>query len=292
MSESSPESKQGLVSPESVKYEYGKNFISLLERWRLYRYAEEPADFYSEALRRLSQGSINRLLDIGTYDGKEFATAAEKLGMQADLYGIDPVPDAYQIKAKFSIKPEITFVQAKSEDLPFATDSMDGLLAMFTAYHFDPIEKAFMEMKRVVKPGGLLAISTSGKLNKSQHRAFESQIAEFTDLPKAPIFTESFDLDAAAKILPQWFEVEMFVSQRTRMLITPGDALEDYMASLLSVASTIGQPQTRDQSSYIRRQWREGIEAVAIPQIESELDENGVFVDQIERGLFICRNVR
>ena len=291
MKEVSPENSFGFTSPESVRYEYGTHFVGLLERWRLYRYAESPFDYYSESLKLFAGKSGAKVLDIGTYDGAEFASAANTVGIRGELYGIDPVTDAYELKKDLNMNVDVNFVQAKSEALPFASNSMDGIVALFSAYHFDPLEKALAEMRRVLKPGGTVAISTSGKSNKSQHRYFESQISEFTGLAKPPIFTRSFDIDTAHDVLPRWFDTVTFIPQHTRMLITPGSAFVDYIGSLLTVNNSITRNLSEKETVSIRDLWKAGVDAVATPQIEHEIAMNGVFVDYIDRGLFICRNL-
>ncbi len=57
--------------------------------------------------------------------------------------------------------PNVTFVLAGSEDIPLDDESID-IVMMFKSFHHVPIElmdKALQEVKRILKPGGLVYVS-------------------------------------------------------------------------------------------------------------------------------------
>jgi len=55
---------------------------------------------------------------------------------------------------------EIVFVQGNMLDLPFAPATVAGIVAFYSIIHFDndQVMRAFAEMARVLKPGGLLLL--------------------------------------------------------------------------------------------------------------------------------------
>jgi len=73
--------------------------------------------------------------------------------------------DARTIKAasgKYS-KNNLKFIQGRVEDIPAAENSFDVVVSFETLEHSSEHGKIFSEIKRVLKPGGLLIISTPEK---------------------------------------------------------------------------------------------------------------------------------
>jgi ubiquinone/menaquinone biosynthesis C-methylase UbiE len=63
--------------------------------------------------------------------------------------------------------PNVTFLQATAESIPFADDSFDAVMG-FLFLHFTDIPKAFEEIRRVTRPGGTFSTLYALNLSKSQ----------------------------------------------------------------------------------------------------------------------------
>jgi SAM-dependent methyltransferase len=66
-----------------------------------------------------------------------------------DYTGLDISPSARRFFHK-------KFVEASATDMPFADNSFDGLWSIWVLEHIPNPEKALLEMRRVVKPGGYI----------------------------------------------------------------------------------------------------------------------------------------
>ncbi len=135
--------------------------------------------------------------DIGCGTGN-YTRALSERGLQ--LTGIEP-SDVMIAKARAN-HPDILFVQANVEALPFADNSFDGGIGTFTIHHWDDIQKGLGEIYRILKPGErfvLLSFTPDQLMNywlchyfpqtmKKSSEAVES-LDKMTDLFKSSGFT-------------------------------------------------------------------------------------------------------
>jgi SAM-dependent methyltransferase len=116
-----------------------------------------PLSFY-EKLRALGVGlSGQRILDLGTGTGllaREFA----KNGCIAS--GTDVAPGQIEEAARLASAEQLScdFYVASSEAQPFPNATFDCITAMQCWLYFDQ-EKTIAEVKRLLKPGGVLMVS-------------------------------------------------------------------------------------------------------------------------------------
>jgi ubiquinone/menaquinone biosynthesis C-methylase UbiE len=74
------------------------------------------------------------------------------------IVGIDPLIAAYE-EAGFPLSEftdRITFVRGFAEDMPFPASSFDAVIAVNSIDHVDDFARSTEEIKRVLKPGGVL----------------------------------------------------------------------------------------------------------------------------------------
>lgn len=130
--------------------------------------ADGTMENFSLAADRMSQrvwqaggaASGQRILDVGCGFGGTIATIDEKLD-DVDLVGLNIDPRQLE-RARAQVKPHgknrIEFVEGDACDMPFPDASFDVVLAVECAFHFPSRAKFFSEVRRVLKPGGRLAI--------------------------------------------------------------------------------------------------------------------------------------
>jgi len=102
-----------------------------------------------------------RYLDIGTGTGDlVFEILDQSANVLAD--GIDPSPRMLAIaKAKAArrgVGDTVNFFAADARDLPMERETYDGIVCGFSFRNIDGRRQALDEMRRVLKPGGLLVI--------------------------------------------------------------------------------------------------------------------------------------
>jgi arsenite methyltransferase len=105
------------------------------------------------ALCRLSAGA--RVLDLGCGSGEGTEYLSRMLGFEA--IGMDV--SAYACKSARQRTAELAIVRANATHLPFASASVDALIAECVLSLIEPKATALAECSRVLKPGGRLAIT-------------------------------------------------------------------------------------------------------------------------------------
>jgi SAM-dependent methyltransferase len=96
-----------------------------------------------------------RVLDVGSGKGA-FCGALARAGHEA--VGMDPSPAAVAI-AKTYVDPGGLFVLASGEAVPFSSESFDRAVSVCVLEHTKDDARVLAEVRRVLKPGGLFALT-------------------------------------------------------------------------------------------------------------------------------------
>ena len=118
-----------------------------------------------------------RVLDVGTGTGAVARAAAEAVGPDGLVVGVDPALSMLLSAAADPAGP--WYVQAEALDLPFPNQSFDRVLAAFVITHFTRYETALFDMLRVLKPRGRLGVATWGPSHDEFSRAWDEVAHEF-----------------------------------------------------------------------------------------------------------------
>ncbi|MBA7650964.1 2-methoxy-6-polyprenyl-1,4-benzoquinol methylase [subsurface metagenome] len=106
-----------------------------------------------------------RLLELGCGSGAFTTSVAKAVGEQGKIYAVDIQPAMLKQLERKLARPEnrdltnIELIQASAYELPFEEDSLD-LAYLVTVFHEIPDrDRALREIKRILKPDGILAIT-------------------------------------------------------------------------------------------------------------------------------------
>ena len=138
----------------------------------------------AECLKKAKLGDI--WADIGCGPGHLSALLAER-GVQ--ITGIDH--DFKMLNAAQKLHPRLTFLKASAENLPFETDSVDGLIATSVMGCFSTPDPFFREAARVLRKGGTFILTCTNRT---------SSLLRLSAMLQARS-TESFHLYTAAEVI-------------------------------------------------------------------------------------------
>jgi len=137
------------------------------------------------------------VLDIACGEGYGARLLAERA---RSVVGVDSAPDAIAHAAARYPRPNLQFRQGTCAAIPAAEASFDLVVSFETIEHHDQHEEMMAEFRRVLRPGGVLLISSPDKLR-------------YADLPghRNPYHVKELYADEFEALLRRYFrEVRMF----------------------------------------------------------------------------------
>jgi O-antigen biosynthesis protein len=128
------------------------------------------------------------VLDIACGEGYGSHYLSEKAG---SVIGVDISAEAVNFAKSKYISKKLEYQVGSCTSIPLTDHSVDAVVSFETIEHHDKHEEMFLEIKRVLKPGGLLIISSPDKHNysevpneKNEFHVKELYRPEFEDLIK------------------------------------------------------------------------------------------------------------
>lgn len=125
--------------------------------------------------------SRDRVLDVACGTGVLAREAARRAGPRS-VVGLDAAPGMLAVAARRA--PDIAWRLGTAEELPFEDRSFDVVMSQFGLMFFSDRERALREMRRVLRPGGRLAIAVWDALDRIP--AYAAEVALFDDLLGRP----------------------------------------------------------------------------------------------------------
>ena len=132
------------------------------------KYTIAEVDWFPWVARQLPLQARDRVLDIGCGPGWFWEAVVSVLPEALDLTLADLSPGMVQEAVERCLTLPFGSVRGRQADasaLPFVEGSFDALIAMHMLYHVPDPAKGIAEIYRVLKPGGFLAVTTSGARN-------------------------------------------------------------------------------------------------------------------------------
>ena len=156
------EEKKFNLSPESAAV-YERGFVpSLFEQW--------PPRI-AEAIG-LREGE--RVLDVACGTGVLTCECARRVGPSGAVTGIDIAESMLEVaRAK---RPEVDWRHGDACDLPFPDASFDAVVSQFGMMYFPDKAEAVREMRRVLAPGGRLAVAVWDSFDRNEASALSAEI--------------------------------------------------------------------------------------------------------------------
>jgi len=142
----------------------------------------------------------DRVLDVACGTGVLARAAAERVGADGAVTGLDANEEMLAVARRKSAR--IEWKHGRAESLPFPDASFDRVVSQFGFMFFDDRSAALREMMRVLRPGGRLALAVCDALDHSPGYAVLAELLHrLFGHPVADAFRAPFVLGDARELL-------------------------------------------------------------------------------------------
>lgn len=173
---------------------------------------------------RLSQGA--RVLDIGCGPGWlwDEGRSAFPAGLELTLADLSPgmVEKAVERARGTGHYADVEGHVADTSALPFADASFDAVLACHMLYHVPDARVALLELHRVLRPGGVIAVTTNAEGNMEPFYALGA--AAFGSKASDPA-ADIFGLRRASRLMAELFDAVTIDEYPSELRVTDIDDL-------------------------------------------------------------------
>lgn len=130
------------------------------------QYSYPKVDFPKWVLTRTVWRGDEHVLDVGSGPGT-YAAALRDLSPNVAYYGLDFSAGMLE---KHPNRHRVA--QADAQNLPYPDASFDVVMANHMLYHVPDVERAVLECRRVLKPGGVLMAATNSVQSMPEFNAY------------------------------------------------------------------------------------------------------------------------
>lgn len=198
---------------------------------------------------------VCRILEIGCGVGKLWLENAHRIGPDWEIILSDfSAAMLEKTRANLAGVPgKFQFKVLSVEDIPFAHDTFDVVIANHLLYYAADLDSALAEIHRVLRPSGKLYASTNGM---SHLRQIDDLFVEFRGgaRPIAAVI-ERFSLDAGQEFLERYFDEVQLVRQANSLLINEPAALTAFCLSV--TRAEISADRRATFAEYIKQKMHE-----------------------------------
>ncbi|MBI5669612.1 MAG: class I SAM-dependent methyltransferase [Chloroflexi bacterium] len=192
-------------NPQTIRQMYAND-----EAWRIRqetheRYSVPQLDFASWALDCIEWRGDEVVLDLGCGPGRWYEAVQRRIP-NGLYYGLDLHAGMLEHHPAGQ-----TLTVGNAEQLPYADDTFDVVMANHMLYHVENVYGAIEEIRRVLKPDGIMMATTNSVHNMPElqvllHRAVTLLVPPGTAQFQAPLPpSDLFTLETGTRVLSRYF---------------------------------------------------------------------------------------
>jgi ubiquinone/menaquinone biosynthesis C-methylase UbiE len=216
----------------------------------------------TELLRAAALRPGERVLDVGCGTGIVARFAAEAVGSEGSVVGLDVEPGMLAVARSVTVGAGIEWIEASAESIPLPDESVEVVLCQMSLQFVPDRARALEEMRRVLVPGGRLVLNVPGPPS-SFFEPLSEALAKHVD-PKAAAFVERVfslhDVDQLTALLEGagFRNVSVEAGEIELSLPPPKDFLWQYAAAtpMSGIIMEAGEAARKELERDVVAAWR------------------------------------
>lgn len=220
---------------ENVKNQFS-NDKNLAMRINFYKkYTTNKYQFSDWLFDKYTFKENMKILELGCGNGIHWKGKMETLPANCSLVLSDFSDGMLNlVKEKFNTKKNILIKKIDIQEIPYENNTFDVVIANHMLFHVPDLNKALLEVKRVLKNNGVFYSATDG--NGGMRPFLHNAIVKFE--PASTAFTEqlSFNLQNGNEILSKYFKKVQRFDYENVLAITNTQDLIDWLKSTKSIS--------------------------------------------------------
>ncbi|KXK14286.1 MAG: type 11 methyltransferase [Chloroflexi bacterium OLB15] len=245
MIDSQQDERDKIIAPEILKNQFSTDEHLNLRLGIHDRYSVPHVNFPEWVLRRVLWERCERVLDVGTGSGKYYG-AVKALAPNANYVALDAFEG---MLARHPAQKHL--VNGNVFALPFTNASFDLVMANHMLYLLSDIDAAIREIRRVLKPGGVLVTATNSNQTMPEFTALFRRAVMLLTTPGSP-YTASpgsvphaYSLENAPLILRRHFYAAVRHDLPQALVFDHAEPALAYLESLRSMREPLLPPDVR-----------------------------------------------
>ncbi len=209
-----------------------KDDNNLNSRMALHSFNENKVDWHQWSFDKMDFKEGDNILELGCGNGMLWKKNSEKINNNCTITLTD-ISEGMLKSAKDMLKDvnhNFKFKVMDIQNIPYPDNSFDVIIARHMLYHVPDLDKAFSEIKRVLKPKGTFYATTSGSDAMKQLgelvRNFDENIAYS---PSKHIL--KFGLESGKILLEKYFDFVVMEELRGNISVSNIEPIVSYVLS-------------------------------------------------------------
>lgn len=264
-----------LSNEETNIIEQYKNAKNLNDRINLHeKYSTNKQGWFNWLFNQIDFSKVNRLLELGCGNGKLWQENSIDL-RNREIF-LSDISEGMVEEVRNKLGSDFNCIVADAEKIPFKDEYFDSIIANHVLFYLNDLDLGLKEIRRVLKPNGILYCSTYGKNHMKEITEIVQNFDSRINLSNHSLY-DIFGLENGEGILKEYFFNIQRMDYKDSLEITESKPLIDYIMSCHGNQNEILGPRLNEFKEYIE---------------ELFLKKNGKIFVTKQAGLFICKKRR
>ena len=264
-----------LSNEETNIIEQYKNAKNLNDRISLHeKYSTNKQGWFNWLFNQIDFSRVNRLLELGCGNGKLWQE--NRIDLRNREIFLSDISEGMVEEVRNKLGTDFNCIVADAEKIPFKDEYFDSIIANHVLFYLNDLDLGLKEIRRVLKPKGILYCSTYGKNHMKEITEIVQNFDSRINLSNHSLY-DIFGLENGESILKEYFFNIQRMDYKDSLEITESKPLIDYIMSCHGNQNELLGPRLNEFKEYIE---------------ELFLKKNGKIFVTKQAGLFICKKRR